>query len=223
MENDPLLEPLAERYRRRGYTVTVNPGPAALPPFAKDYAIELLAERPDGNVLVSAKPSAEEVARDPTLADLADIVGEQPGWRFDVTLLRPPIQPPRLERRNTADMSREQIEGTISKAKDMYDGGFGPQAAAAAWSAFESAMRLRLRSMGRRAWYGDRPLEMLSDLTSSGEIDQGEFRALANLSELRNVIVHGFDPPPIERGVIDFLGEITHRLLDEAELKTSAT
>ncbi len=222
MDTDQLLERLAERYRRQGYTVTVNPSLTKLPPFAKGFKIELLAERPDGNVLVSAKPSTAEIERDTTLADLADVVGRYPGWRFDMTLLQAPEPPARSAPRDATDLTRAQIEKMLGDAQKMYDSGFKPQAAITAWSAFESAMRHRLRSMGQKAGYGTPPRSMLNALISAGEIDHGEFRDLDGISNLRNVIVHGFEPPPVGRGALEFLGALAHRLLEETELEPSA-
>jgi hypothetical protein len=221
MENDELLERLAERYRRQGYMVTIRPDRSALPPFARDHTIELLAEGPGGNVLVSAKPSAVELARDESIADLADIVEKQPGWRFDLALLGPP-ESPRPVRYDATDMTRQRIEETLGKARSMYDGGFESQAVVAAWSALESAMRHRLRSMGREAGFGTSAHAMLNALISAGEIDHAEFHDLEAVSRLRNVIVHGFEPPPIERDAVELLDEIAHRLLDESEMQSSA-
>ncbi|WP_337176128.1 hypothetical protein [Paludisphaera sp.] len=221
MENDDLLEGLAERYRRQGYKVTVRPDRSALPPFARDYTIELMAEGPGGNVLVSAKPSAEELARDESIADLADVVEKKPGWRFDLALLGPPAFP-RPARQDATDMTRQRIEETLGKARSMYDGGFEPQAVVAAWSALESAMRHRLRSMGREAGFGTPAQGMLSALISAGEIDHAEFHDLEDISRLRNVIVHGFEPPPIGRDAIELTDEIARRLLNEIEMQSAA-
>lgn len=212
--NEGFLRQLAEHYRRRGYAVTISPGKDVLPPFAKDYQVELLAERPDGNVLVSAKPSAVEVGRDASLVDLADIVAKQPGWRFDITLAKPPAPSSEPKPRDLTDMSREQIEQSIKTAQTLYDGGFKPQAVLTAWAALESAMRHRLQSLGERADYGA-PQGMLNALISAGEIDHGEFRDLEDISRLRNTIVHGFAPPPIDHVAVEFPGAIAHRLLNE--------
>lgn len=221
MENDQLLERLAERYRGQGYKVTVNPDRSVLPPFARGYTVELLAERAGGNVLVSAKPTQAEIARDETIVNLADLVGKQPGWRFDVTLLRSPAPPPRAVPRDAVDMSRAGIEETAAKALRMYDGGFESQAVVAAWSAFESAMRRRRRSTGREAGPGASPQGMLNELVSEGEIDHAEFHDLQGGLNLRELVVGGFEPPAIDRGDVELPGAIARRLLEEIEAEPS--
>ena len=55
MNSEQRLNHVADRYRAQGYRVVVRPGPDDLPPFAKDFKVEILATRADGNVLVSAK------------------------------------------------------------------------------------------------------------------------------------------------------------------------
>jgi hypothetical protein len=133
--------------------------------------------------LRSAKPSREDIARDAALWKLAEIVREQPGWRFDLALLgTPTLQPP--VRYDAADMSREQIEETLAKARSIHDGGFEPQAVVTAWSAFED---------------------------------------LEAISRVRNVIVHGFESPPIGPDDIELLDGIAHRLLNETEVQASST
>src|SRR5436305_13010824 len=71
MNTQQRLEGVAQQYRRQGYKVTLNPGPADLPDFAKDFKVEILATRPDGSVLVSAKESNRDFESDPALSGYA--------------------------------------------------------------------------------------------------------------------------------------------------------
>jgi hypothetical protein len=198
--------------------VAVNPGQDVLPPFAKNYKVELLAERPDGNVLVSAKSDPMEIERDEKLSELADIVSKQRGWRFDLTLLKPPPPPAMPKPQDIGDLTEQQIKEQFQTAERLYDAGFEPQAALTAWAAFESAMRYRLRSLGQKAGYGASPRSMLNELISSGEIDHSQFRDLEGLMNLRNALVHGFAPPTIGRGAIDFLAEIGLKSIEPLEV-----
>ena len=200
MDTEQHLERLADRYRGQGYAVTINPSAAALPPFAQDFKVDLkvdlLAERLDCNVLVAAKADRSEIEHDTQLADFADLIARQRGWRFDLTLLKPPPPPdPALSRPLDAeDLTAEQIKQLFSDAQRLFDSGFEPQAALTAWAGFESAMRHWMRAMGRKAGYGSSPRSLLNELISAGEIDHSQFRDLEALLSLRNVIVHGFAP-----------------------------
>ena len=216
MDTEQLLERLADRYRGQGYSVTVNPGPATLPPFAKDFQVELLAERPDSNVLVSAKSDTSEIEQDFNLANFAEIVAQHRGWRFDLTLLKPP--PPAMPRpHDVVDLTGEQIREQFQVAERLYDSRFEPQAALTAWATFESAMRYRMRALGQKAGYDASPRSLLNELISSGEIDHSQFRDLEGLMNLRNIIAHGFAPPDIGRGAIELLAAIGLKAMEESE------
>lgn len=216
MDTEQLLERLADRYRRQGYSVKVNPGPDVLPPFAKDFKVELLAERPDNKVLVSAKSDKSEIEQDSRLSDFADIVAKHRGWRYDLTLLKPP--PPAMPTSyDVEDLTEDQIREQFRVAEQLYDSGFESQAALTAWAAFESAMRYRMRAMGQKSGFGASPRSLLNELISSGEIDHSQFRDLEGLMNLRNVIAHGFAPPPITRGAIEFLAAVGLKAMEELE------
>jgi hypothetical protein len=215
MNNQQRLEHVADRYRQQGYRVVLNPGPDDLPPFAKDFAVEILATRPDGGVLASAKASPSEFERDPDLSRYAEIIQNQPGWRYDVFVLGPP--PPAPEPREVADASEEEIARTLTDSERLYQAGFAPQAVLSGWAALESAMRHKLRAMGDKAGWGTSSRAMLNELVSSGVLSPGEFRDLEGLSRLRNVIVHGFSVPEIGAGAVAFLADTSRRLLAESK------
>src|SRR4051794_20606160 len=112
------LDHVADRYRQQGYQVVLNPGPDDLPPFAKDFKVEILAKRPDGNVLVSAKASSSDFEGDPNLAKYAEIIEKHGGWRYDVTVLGPP--PPAPVPRDINDASEVQIEKALDDADRLF-------------------------------------------------------------------------------------------------------
>jgi len=112
MDNQQRLEQIAQRYRDQGYQVTLNPGPDDLPPFAKDFKVEILAARPDGNVLTSVKGSATEFETDPDLSRYAEAIEEQPGWRYDVYALGPPPMPKSLSELRALEA---KIQKTLDK------------------------------------------------------------------------------------------------------------
>ena len=98
MNIEQLLNYVADRYRSLGFKVVRRPGPDDLPPFAKDFKVEVLATGTDGNVLTSAKASPLEVASDPNLPRYGETIEQQPGWRFEVLVLDPAAGLPKQER-----------------------------------------------------------------------------------------------------------------------------
>src|ERR1700678_3301807 len=81
------LNRVADIYKGQGYQVIVRPGAEALPPFAKDFQVEILARRGDGGVLVSVKKNHAEMQADTDMQRYAEVTGAQPGWRFDFVIL----------------------------------------------------------------------------------------------------------------------------------------
>jgi hypothetical protein len=215
MNTQQRLEGVAQRYRQQGYQVTLNPGPADLPEFAKNFKVELLATRPDARVLVSAKGSAREFESDPALSGYAEAIEKQPGWRHDDFVLGPP--PPMTPPRDVDDASENEIHKLIDDCDRLYQAGFAAQAVLTGWAALESAMRHQLRALGMQTHWGIAPREMLNDLYSSGILSLSEFRELENLFRLRNIISHGFSSPDIDRGAIIFLRDTTRRILQESK------
>jgi hypothetical protein len=214
MDNPHRLEQIAQRYRDQGYQVTLNPGPDSLPPFARDFKVEILAGRPDGNVLASIKVSVSEFETDPELSRYAEVIDRNPGWRYDVYALGPPPRKP--EPRDAKEASEQEIAKTLNDAERLAQSGFVAQAVLAAWAALESAMRHRLLSLGTKTEFGTPSRNMLNDLLSSGIISHGDYRDLEGLARLRNMIIHGFSVPPIGEGTVTFLVSTAQRLLTES-------
>ncbi len=209
------LEEVAQRYRGQGYQVTLNPGPADLPDFARNFKFEILAIRPDGNVLVSAKASKREFERDPALSEYASAIEKHPDWRYDIFALGPP--PPPTEPRDASDASDAEIDKLIDDSQRLVEAGFVPQAVLTAWGALEAAMRHRLRAAGGSELWEASTREMLDEMYSSGILSRAEFRDLERFSRLRNTIAHGFWVPQIDGRAVAILTDSARRLLEESK------
>jgi hypothetical protein len=189
---------VARAYADQEYQVVLHPTAAQLPDFARDFKLEILAPRGSGGVLASVKKNRGEMAADPEMPRHAEVTGEQPGWRYDFTILEAE-QPGAQEARGAQDLSGEDIHQTLSEAEEMARLGFVRAAVLTAWSAPE-ALRMRLRAAGEAAGWGTPPREMLNELYSSGVLSLDEFTQLERLSQVRNQIVHGFASPASEGG-----------------------
>ena len=217
MNFDEQLNRVADGYKARGYAVVVRPGPADLPDFAKDFEVEVLATRPDGNVLASVKKSQSQFQADPNLATYAEITNQQPGWRLDLFVMEPNNKPT-AQMRDAKEPSEEDLLRQLGDVERMFDAGFAAQSVVAAWAALESAMRRRLRAEGEEADWGTSARTMLNELFSAGVLDDSDFRDLEALFQLRSTVVHGFEPPVIENTSLQFLVETARRFLAESHL-----
>jgi REase_AHJR-like len=215
MNIEQRLDQLAESCRARGYTVVIKPSPSDLPEFAKDFHVEIIAMRADGNVLAAVKKNQFDLEADRELPRYADVVARQSGWRLDLHVLGPEDQPV-SDIREARELTEQDIRQAIDSVERMLGAGFEQPALIAAWAVLEAAMRRRLQAEGEEAGWGSSPRTMLNELYSAGVLESRDFRNLEDLYHARNAIVHGFCPPVLERSAVTFLLEKTRRLLDES-------
>ncbi len=216
MNTEQQLNRVAERYRSLGYTVTVRPGSEKLPPFAKDFKLEILATGEDGNVLAVAKASPSELEADSNVPRYAEITDQQPGWRLDLYVLGSDREP-MAGKLAAEEPQEEEVRGHLDAAEEILRAGFVRQSLVAAWAALEAAMRMRLRAGGEEAGWGTSPRTMLNELYSSGILSTSDLRHLESLFQLRSAIVHGFSVPVVEPAAVQFLIDTARRLLAESQ------
>jgi hypothetical protein len=211
------LNRVAEGYRAQGYQVIVRPGPEALPPFARDFHLEILATRPDGNVLASVKKNRLDMQADPDLSRYAGVIEHQPGWRLDLFILEPT---PRemVEWQKAQEPSEEELHRSLADVEHMLRAGFASQSLLAAMTVLEAVMRRRLRAEGTKVDWKSSPRWMLTALYSAGGIPVDAFPDLESLLELRTVLIHGFAVPRVEPSAVQLFLDTARSLLDESEL-----
>jgi hypothetical protein len=216
MNIDQRLNNVAESYRSRGYKVIVRPKADELPPFAKDFKVEILATGADDNVLASVKATSFDLEADPNILRYSEIIVKQPAWRFDILVLGPEGGLPK-QVRQASEPSEDDIRRRLDEVERLLQAGFTASSFAAAWGALEAAMRRRVRAAGEEAGWGTTPRTMLNDLYSSGAISTTILRDLEGLFGVRSAIVHGFSAPAVDPGAVRFLVDTTRRLLAESQ------
>ncbi len=87
MDLEQELKRVADGYASKGYQAVIRPGPDHLPPFAKDFKVEVVCRRGSEGVLVAVKRNRDDVADDAELARYADAASKQVGWRLDLVVL----------------------------------------------------------------------------------------------------------------------------------------
>ena len=73
MDFEQELKRVAGVYAGQGYQVVVRPRPENLPPFAKDFKVEMVGKRAAEGVLVAVKKNREEMAADANMPRYAEI------------------------------------------------------------------------------------------------------------------------------------------------------
>lgn len=221
MDKEHELNQVVTFYRGQGYDVTVQPRADQLPPFAKDFRVEILGRRGTEGVLVAVRKNRDEFAADRDVQRYAEIIGTQPGWRFDFAILEAE-NPSSREGRGAREFLAEDITRSLEQAKELSRIGFTQYAVIPAWAALEAAMRMRLRAFGQKAGWGSKPREMVKELYSAGAFTPDEFRRIEAATQIRNQVAHGFTPqsPPSgdsETELVQLLSNVADRLVNESQ------
>src|SRR6266852_5806684 len=123
MDFEQALKRVADGYADHGYQVVVRPSQDDLPPFAKDFKVEIVGKRAAAGVLVSVKKNREEMAADVNLPRYAEMTGAHKGWRFDFVILEGE-QPSARELLGAQDFSGDDINRALGEAEQMVRMGF---------------------------------------------------------------------------------------------------
>ncbi len=213
MDFEKALESVAREYRDEGYVVVTHPDADQLPGFAREFGVNILASRGEERVLVSVKRNRVELASDPTISRLAEIIKQQDGWRFDVVILEG-ASPANLV--GSQEPSREQIEEILGEAERVAS--ISARAAfVLAWSGLEAAMRRLGQGAGTGGRLGTQPLTLIRELYTSGQISPKVFRELEELRLKRTELVHGMEPPLVQPEWVHSLVTTARHLLTESE------
>ena len=220
-QSDPMdfeqeLKRVASGYTKQGYLVVVHPGSDELPLFAKDFQVEILANRGGEGVIVAVKKDRERVAADANMPRYAEATAAQKSWRFDLVVLEGE-NPMGRQPADAHDFSPADIGNVLGEADRLVRAGFVRAALISGWAGFEAAMRMRLRASGEQAGWGTMPRAMANELYSSGLLSPAEFHEIQRISRLRNEIVHGFSSVPPDPKEIQLLIDVTRRLVEESQ------
>jgi hypothetical protein len=199
------IETLAAEYRANGYKVHVQPSDDDLPSFLKDFRPDIIAMSPEGNVVIEVKPYPQFDAEE--ARELAEVVERNPGWRFDVTLVNPPVAPDIPAQEHLAD--DEQVTRMLENAETLSKEGHVEAAGLIAYSALETILR-RLAQSEAPQIERQSSSRVLKELYSLGKIDPDTFEKLLPLMEFRNAVAHGFRPRNAAPSIPEMIDEIRH-------------
>lgn len=197
-----FLEAIAQQYRADGYEVVVEPK-SELPASLSGLHPDLLAKRGSERVVVGLK---RRIAN-PNLRRLAEAVGREPGWRFDLVIYEPALEDPRRP------IKKERIKAALKDAERIAELNQLQIGLLAVSSAFEAAAMFALQKHGVERM--PNAADLLKTLTSEGLITDAEYNILAEISRLRNRVAHGALEQPISREKFDTLLRFAYRLIDE--------
>ena len=180
-----LIRKTAEKYRREGYEVSLDPLLNFMPGFQPDLIV-----RKGDEVKVIEVKSRSSLAADRRIAELARFIDSKPGWSFELVLVSEPekLDSPEGARSFVGKETLRRME----EAEKSLQAGFHEAAFLLAWSACEAAIRELIEEQGVSNPSITRPGYVLDQAIHVGVISRDEYNYLTNMQRYRNAIVHGF-------------------------------
>jgi len=222
MEFEKELQGLAQRYRSEGYHVIVHPQAEQLPPFAKDFGVDILATRGDERTLVQVKQDRADLEADPKVAIEAGITNAQPGWQYDLVVLTKD-DPARKVLKDARESTPEQIEQMLAESEKVTQDGALKAGFLVAWAALEAAMRRAAQRTGVGGAIGTPPNLLLREVYTWGYISRDDFARVDEARRLRTAIVHGLAPSFVNADTVHYLVRLARSFLDRSEAIQAAS
>lgn len=199
------VEQIAQEYRDKGYDVLIEPEAPQLPGSLAGFRPDLVVRKGDEVVVIEVKPRAS--LGDPQLHALAEAVRRQPGWQFELVLIRPESGPP-----GTKEWDAEDVERNLREVEELLRSGHEEAALLLAWSAAEATLRILAEKEGLVLERHDAPY-LVRLLVTRAVITREQYDQLWQALELRNAVAHGRKPPKLEVAKIEGLCKAISELL----------
>jgi hypothetical protein len=200
------VEQIAQEYRDKGYEVLVEARAPQLPEPLARYRPDLVVRKGDEVVVIEVK--SRESLGDPQLQELAEVVRRQPGWRFELVLIRLEPGPP-----GTKEWNADDIAHNLGQVATLLRSGHQEAALLLAWSAAEATLRL-LAYEERLALEREDGPYLLKLLATRAVITREQHDLLWEVLQLRNAIAHGLKPPELDPSNVEDLYKTISELLE---------
>jgi hypothetical protein len=198
---------VAREYRSKGYEVVVEPERRQLPEVLARFHPDVVARKADEVVVVEVKSRGS--LADPELQELAKAVRSQPGWRFELVVLKPEPGPP-----GTKAWDAEDVAEGLRQVEAILGSGHSEAALLLAWSAAEATLRLLVDKEGLTLDRDDAAY-LLKLLATRAVITRDQHDLLWEVLQLRNAVAHGHKPPELGPTRIRKLCETVSALLEQ--------
>lgn len=208
IERERLLK-LAKEYHDKGYEVSFHPNPEELPDFLRSYRPDMIVRREEEAVIIEVKSrSSLNSSSAQYLGNLAKVVEQHPGWRFELVVTNPDdtMYSPKAE----GSFQELEIKSRLQVVRQLSEQ-YPESAILYSWSLVEATLRLVVEKERLSLQRFD-PLYLVKQLTTAGVLSRSEYQLLMNALSLRNAIAHGFNTQIAQNSVYELI-EITEQLL----------
>jgi uncharacterized protein YutE (UPF0331/DUF86 family) len=201
---------IANEYRRKGYRVTICPSRNELPNFLSNYRPDIVVEDEKESVVIEVK-SHQDLPNNQQICRMAEIVGAQPRWRFELVVTNPKGSTSVSSESRLPNI--EELSRRLKKARRLVRSGDYEAAISIAWSAAEGLLRL-IGKAENIALDRQSSSYVIKKLYSLGLVDNSSYQELSDIYKIRNSVVHGLVEPNLQSSVIFNFIETIRRTLN---------
>lgn len=195
---DKRLLDIADEYREQGYRVVLKPNVAEVPDFLARFQPDMVAYSERENAVVEVK-SSRELAKSDYLTTLAIAVESVPGWRFDLIVINPDMEP--IVAVDAEELSQDELQARAVAARQLVSIAQSDAATLLAWSGLEAAMRLLAEQKGIEL-EDKQPAYIIKALYVYGVISREDYDLLQRGMYYRNLIAHGYKAPIVDSNLL---------------------
>lgn len=187
---------LVRDFKKKGYTVHMEPRGAQLPEFLRDsgYMPDLIVESPDESIVIEVT-SKHSVARLKELSDVSETIERQPGWQFMVVMTNARVPTGPDFPVPLADV--DELQKALSDLLDLHnlskktEGRYSHAVLLSAWAVIEGVLRVYLYTDEHGQRQVRSPHSLVRDGVMLGflELEDGEF--FDRMASARNRVAHG--------------------------------
>lgn len=206
---DRLLREVADDYIRQGFPVQIEPAPAELPEFLREYRPDLVVTTPQGHIVVGVR-SERDIRDADYWRRVQEAVDAHADWRFQFVV--DSRREKELLGTELPVLNGEEAELRLLASQQLADSGLLDSALVVAWSTLEGVLRAVSREEGLELPdQGSAPL--ITAMYAEGSLERSDYDALMRILRARNKAVHGFRVQDMNRSFVEQTQEITRRLL----------
>ena len=181
------VQKVGQVYRDKGYDVLIEPQGDQLPDFLQAFRPDLIAHKGDEHIVVEVRTRGQ-VSDFPQVNELAKVVRNEVGWKFELFLLGPENS---FFMNGASLFTVEEIRLKIKEVAFFVENGHLEAAFLMGWSLVEAILRVLAVKEGIEGKTAT-PDYLLKQMAFEGIIARETYHDLKHAQRTRDAIAHGF-------------------------------
>ncbi len=181
------IQKVGQVYRDKGYDVLMEPQGNQLPDFLQTFQPDLIVHKGDEHIVVEVRTRGQ-VSDFPQVNELAKVVRNEAGWKFELFLLGPENS---FFMNGASPLTVEEIRSKRKEVALFFQNGHLEAAFLMGWSLVEAILRTLAVKEGIEGETAT-PDYLLKQMAFEGIIARETYHDLKRAQKTRDAIAHGF-------------------------------